>query len=220
MNTEIIKTTPETVEVAGLLSSRISAGILDQASADKATLAVLTGKDMVKKIRADFAPLKEAASASLEKIRDWEKAELAKIQPLVDQLSGLIAAWRQAETRKRLDAEAAARRAREELDRNAEKVLLEAQVAPPEEQDRILAEAAAREREIPPPVPIPPAPKTAGLAPRDNWKFRIVDAAAVPREYLIPDEVKIGHAVRTSKGLIRIAGVETYNDPTMAKTRI
>jgi len=34
----------------------------------------------------------------------------------------------------------------------------------------------------------------------------------IPREYLIPDEVKIGGVVRATKGSIQIPGIEIYSE--------
>lgn len=41
-----------------------------------------------------------------------------------------------------------------------------------------------------------------------SYSFQIVDAAAIPAEYLIPDEKKIGAIVRATKGSITIPGVK------------
>lgn len=55
-------------------------------------------------------------------------------------------------------------------------------------------------------------PKVEGLTTRQNWKFRIVDEKKIPREYLIPDETKIGQMVRTMKGDTNIPGIEPYSE--------
>jgi len=44
------------------------------------------------------------------------------------------------------------------------------------------------------------------------WKFRIVSAGIVPREYLIPDEKQIGARGRSSFGKAVISGVEFYQE--------
>ena len=44
----------------------------------------------------------------------------------------------------------------------------------------------------------------------ERWGFRVVDAALIPREWLLPDMVKIGKVVRALKGETRISGIETY----------
>ncbi|MBA7601781.1 hypothetical protein ES703_08862 [subsurface metagenome] len=57
----------------------------------------------------------------------------------------------------------------------------------------------------------PTAPETKGTSIRENWKFRVKNLKDVPREWLKLDEVKVGAAVRTSKGKIEIPGIETYS---------
>lgn len=60
------------------------------------------------------------------------------------------------------------------------------------------------------------ASKRPGVAMRSIWKFRIVDAAKIPREFLIPDEVKIGAIVRAMKGEGAIEGIEMYEEKVVS----
>jgi len=62
-----------------------------------------------------------------------------------------------------------------------------------------------------PPVVLPSAPKTTTTI-RRTWKFRVVDPAQVPAEYLTVDEGKIGRMVRAAQGQIAIPGVEIYSE--------
>ena len=104
------------------------------------------------------------------------------------------------------------------------------------EEERLLQEAIVTEAEarasgaskeeaaqeaaaiIEKPVYVPPVilpketPKVMGMSFRTIWKFRIIDVAKIPREYLEPDMVKIGGVVRALKGQTRISGVETYEE--------
>jgi len=63
-----------------------------------------------------------------------------------------------------------------------------------------------------PPVIIPKAtPKlTGGPVYRTIWKYRITDANKIPRQYMIPDEVRIGRIARDMKNETNIPGVEVY----------
>ena len=85
-----------------------------------------------------------------------------------------------------------------------------------EETTLAIDEAAKAEAAMAPAPIVPEAPKTAGLAMRDNWCFEVVDPAAVPREYLIINEVAIGKIVRALRGKIEIPGVRVFNRPIMA----
>lgn len=80
----------------------------------------------------------------------------------------------------------------------------------PELADMALQVAA----EAPAPVVVLPSstPKMAEMQSRTNWKFRIVNEALIPREYLSPDEKKIGAVVRSQKAMAKIPGVQVYSE--------
>jgi len=244
--------------------------VVDQASANQATELILLGKDAIKKIKAFFAPMKESAWTAHQEIVQKEKAELAKVEPVVDVLNGRVSSWRAEEQRKRDVAEAerlrierekqrleeeAFRKAREaeeqaererkrleeeaerlerlrrEAAKNAdneitlkrieeerEKLRLQAaenQKRADEATNQAIDEAAEAEAALAPAPIGPEAPKTEGLAMRGNWCFEVVDPAAVPRQYMMPDEIKIGKVVRALKGQITIPGVRIFNRPIM-----
>lgn len=62
----------------------------------------------------------------------------------------------------------------------------------------------------------PFAPKVAGTAVRTNWRFRIINAAEIPRSFLVPDEKAIGVHVRSRKGEAKIPGVEVYPETSVS----
>lgn len=64
---------------------------------------------------------------------------------------------------------------------------------------------------------VPDEPETNGLSLRKEWKFVIVDAKLIPREYLIPDEVKIRRIVRAMKEQANIPGVRIYSEDTVSQ---
>lgn len=117
MAIEITKLTADLATRAAGLEVR------DQASADSATELMLVGKDVIKKIKAFFGPLKEKIKAAHQELVDDEKAELAKVEPVVCRLNELIVGWRRAEERKREEALEASRRA-EEVHRRLEEEAL------------------------------------------------------------------------------------------------
>ncbi len=96
------------------------------------------------------------------------------------------------------------RKAREERQR-AEREAREA------EETRRLAEAEALEKEgrqeeaeqvieAPICVPVPrqvESPKAAGISTTKRYSFEVVDPAAIPRRYMIPNDVLIGQLVRS-----------------------
>jgi hypothetical protein len=64
-------------------------------------------------------------------------------------------------------------------------------------------------------VNYPPLAKAAGTSFRTAWKYRIVDAALIPREYLIPNEQMLGALARTAKAPSTIPGVEFYAEKSI-----
>jgi hypothetical protein len=117
------------------------------------------------------------------------------------------------QARQKLEAELRAKQEaeRKKLEAQAEKLRAagkEAQAAAKEAK----AEAAAA------PVFVASSlPKLEGISKtRDIPKFRIVDEAKIPREYLCADEVKIGKVVRATGGEIKIEGVEIYYETIRA----
>jgi len=212
--------------------------VMDQETANRATQLILAGKDMVKKIKNYFVPLKKAADEAKRKLLDAEKAELQKIEPYIEKLQSNLTAWRLEQERKRREAEEAARRAELERKRLEEELLRRAEEARrlEEEKKRLegeeaakkareelerkaLEEIAAKEAEIIPPPPIPEKPKTEGLTLRENWTFEIVDESLIPREYLVPDPVKIRKMVQVMKDRTNIPGIRVFNNPIVMKTR-
>lgn len=114
----------------------------------------------------------------------------------------------------------------QERKRRIEQARLEAQAKKRAEEEALelaaeLEKAGLKEQAeevITEPVRVAPvvAPKTTpkieGFSYRSNWKFRISDADAIPRAYLIPDEKKIGEHVRSMKQATNIAGIEVYEE--------
>ena len=114
----------------------------------------------------------------------------------------------------------------QEAIRRAEETRLR-EIARKEEEERLLQEAIAAEASgnkeeaaaiIEEPVYVAPVvvkkevPNVQGMSFRTIWKFRIVDEKKIPREYMKPDEVKIGGVVRSMKNQVNIPGIESYEE--------
>lgn len=83
----------------------------------------------------------------------------------------------------------------------------------PEDAARIITEAISTPA---PPVTTaaPQMPKFAGVSTSLKWRFRIVDADAIPRDFLMPDTDKIQSIVETfqKKAEGTIPGIEVYSE--------
>jgi hypothetical protein len=111
-------------------------------------------------------------------------------------------------------------RLREEARKREEEAQIQAAIEADNKGEKEEAEAILEEKPYVPPIVLPKTtPKVEGISYRENWTFRIVDAAKVPREYLKVDEVKIGGVVRSMKGGTKIAGVEIYSERVVAAGR-
>ena len=131
------------------------------------------------------------------------------------------------------EAEKTVKRAMEAYDREQERLRREEEerlreIARKEEEERRLKEAIALEESghkeiaeavMEAPVTVAPVvlPKVTpkmegGPIFRTVWKFRIVNPNIIPREYLIPDQVKIGGVVRALKNQANIPGIEAYEE--------
>jgi hypothetical protein len=118
-----------------------------------------------------------------------------------------------AEDRKKREKEAeAARKAGEISKREAERQKKEAAEAEAREKARA-AEEAKKTAESAPQVTVKPnIPTVAGVKSQLYWKFEIVDASKLPREFLMADEVKIGQYVRREKEKANIPGVRVFSE--------
>lgn len=111
-------------------------------------------------------------------------------------------------------------RRKEITKREAEKLLRMAGAN--EEADKAAIAAAAEEKKN---APLPQVevkadiPKVAGAPRGRNYKFEIVDAAKVPREWCKPDEVRIGEEVRRLKDSdaanAAIPGIHAFDEPRL-----
>lgn len=148
--------------------------IVDRATAEKADLLIALGKDMIKKVRDFFRPLKQAQDEAKRQLLRAEELELLRVEPIVKRLDQSLSSWQMEERRKAREIDEkrlADERRRKELE---EETLRKAEVAAPEDQDRILAEAAAEERGFEAPPPVAAAPRVmANSFSRLVWKFRV-----------------------------------------------
>lgn len=123
MNTEIERlSTDLATRAAGIL-------VTDQASANRATELILAGKGMIRKIK-DFYEVRKAKAHELWKFEcDEEKAELAKVEPIVNTLNQRVSSWRAEEARKCLAVERERARIENERKRIEEETLRKAREA-------------------------------------------------------------------------------------------
>lgn len=178
---------------------------------------LLVIKEIRKKIENTFKPIKQKMDAAKKEVLDQERAADAPLIEAEGIIKPRIAAWNAEQERIRRAEED---RLREEARKQEEERRL---------QDAILAEQSGNKEEAAaimdtpvqaPVVVVPKAiPKVAGIAMTKQWKFRITDANKIPRQYLVPDETKIGAVVRALKDQTSIPGVEIFSVDSVSAGR-
>jgi hypothetical protein len=167
-------------------------------------------RNAARKVEDWFRPLVEAAHRAHRELTTRRGETLRPVEAECTRLTVEMSRWKGEQDR--LARERAAQQAREEqeLARSValeEAVTLEAQGMPEEA-------AAVVEQAIAAPAPVIPiaqaAPKVDGISHRETWKYEVVDANQIPREFLSIDEKKIGAVVRALKGSTRIPGIRVY----------
>ena len=206
--------------------------IADQVGLDYAVDMLKSIKGLQKQINETFDPIVKAAHLAHKEA----KSQKSKVEAPLKEAEGIIkpkiAAYnaelekqrRAEEDRIRQEQEERERKAREEAEKAEEearlKVAAEAEEVgmSEEEVDEILDHALPVEvAPVQPVAPAPaPVPKMSGVSTRKKWLYRITDATAIPREYLMIDEKKIGGVVRAAKGAVIIPGVEPYSEDVVS----
>lgn len=169
-------------------------------------------KPLLRRINETFDPIVEQAHRAHKTALDAKKkvAEPVLAAERAVKASLSLYAQRQEEARRRREAEI--RRAEQE---RAEREALDRAAELERQGHREEAEAMLDAPIVAAPVVLPPAtPKVAGVSTREGWKYRIVDPAKIRREFLVPDEAKIGALVRSMKGAAGelVGGIEVYSE--------
>jgi hypothetical protein len=169
-----------------------------------------------KQVGETFDPIVQKAHSAWQEAIAQRRKFLDPLEKAEVNVKGKVSFWRIDQERIRREEEhRLAAIAKKEADDRAiaEAEALEAN-GEPELAAMVLQEAA----EAPPPVVVAMSnvPKQDGIAKKTTWKFRIVNAALIPRELMSPDEVKIGAIVRTQKNLTKIPGVQAYPEESVS----
>lgn len=121
---------------------------------------------------------------------------------------GKLIAWADAE---RVRAEQEAAIARAKAKQQAEDEALARAERAAEFGDDKTADAIMAAPVVVEPVKVA-APVKMATVMQTRWKYKITNAALIPREYLVPDETKIGGVIRATKGAVAIPGVEAFQE--------
>lgn len=187
--------------------------VVDQDSYLDAGAFLLAVKEMRKQIDETFDPVIAAAHGAHKAALAAKAQHAAPVDEAERTIKRRVSNYVMIEERKRREEEArmmAEARRREEDARLAEAIALEAAGEPDLAESVIVAPLVVA------PPSLPPPPKIAGVVARTTWAFRITDISIIPRQYLVPDSVKIGGVVRALRGQTHIPGVEVYEEKSIA----
>jgi predicted ATP-binding protein involved in virulence len=186
---------------------------------------------------ATLAPLTEAEGTLKRNMLAYQQAQEAIRQAEQRRLQAEADARAKAE-RDRAEAAAAKQRAIEaEQRRIAEAAQRAAEQASAADRARLQAEAAAAQRKadsaaekamakddqaaavIATVVTVAASvPVVQGQTIRKTWKARVVNAAAVPREWLTINQQALDAFAKSTKGAVPVAGVEMYEETGLASS--
>ncbi len=191
----------------------LSLAIKDSTTLSAAAQFMLAAKQRAKRITDRLKGPKEDARKSwknwcdleTELVEPYERIEREIIKPA-------MARFQAEEDRKRRIEED---RLRAEQKKREEDAKIKAAAEAEKNGDHEIAEQIMDTPVMVAPVVLPPVQTPTGISYRDLWKFEVVNADLVPREYLTIDEKKIGGVVRALKGETTIPGVRVYSEKTV-----
>ena len=178
--------------------------------------------NLLKKIKgkmADFESLDKEARKPFEDkaktIRTLFKMPIDILKAAEAKIKNAILDWNDKLEADRQAKEAALRKAQE-----AEAKKLEAKAnraKDPEKKAELQAQAEAVK--LAEPIVATQTTKVEGISTVTSWSFEIVDQNLIPKDYLMPDEVKIGKVVRATQGSLQIPGVRIYSYKSIKSTK-
>lgn len=213
VNVEVIRS-----EVAPVVMNAASMVVTNPAEYTIASDFLKTIKGAQSKVVAFFAPMKQKAHEAHKAITLQEASMLKPLQDAEASLKRnlLTFYWEQErvrlEAQRKLQAEAdeAARKERERLEREA------AKLKTPELREQRLEQAAAV---IAPVVQVASvAPVVSGQSVRKTWTAKVVDAAIVPREWMVVNEKALDSFAKATKGAVKVPGVEFVEVASLASS--
>jgi len=190
--------------------------VRDQVSLDVANAFLRAVKGLLGKIAETFDPIikqaHEAHRLAIEQRKKHEEPLLQAERIIKTEMGRYLTEQarirQEAEEKARWEA-AAVEKARLQKLQDA---IDAANAGKAEEADQKFEEAVA----IEPPKPVIPEPvKAQGTFLRKETKWRVVDLAAVPREFLTLDRARIEAIFRVQREKMAIPGIETYEESTV-----
>jgi len=186
----------------------------------------LAGEEL-KTIKGRMKELDDSRTSMTRPLDEAKKRIMAMFSPVEDGLKKAenlikraMLGYQQEQERKRQEEEARLRKIAEDEQRRrnalATKQAEKARARGNEERAQEILENVPI---IPTPVVLKEQSKVKGISTRKVWKFRIIDANQLPREYMIANEKMLLAFAQATKGTIPVPGVEFYSEKIVAAGR-
>jgi hypothetical protein len=206
--------TPKVEAEAGALVLRARSILTVESRGDyEATVSVLRDLKTVYQRAMDFfEPMRKAADEAKKRVLEARAKITDPLAVEEGRLKRLGSIFLQADARRRNEQEAkllAEQRRLEERSREKQAKALD-------KAGETEAAAGIRAQPIQVAPIIVEKPKVEGSAERTVWKFEVIDASLIPREFMRPDEQAIGGYVRSARERASIPGVRVYSESSMA----
>lgn len=201
-------------EIAPLTARIVDMTIKTTDAYSSATELLVDLKASRKRIDAAFDPSIKAAFDSHKTAVALKKQFTEKLDWAERQIKSAMITFQMEQRR---IAAAKEEELRAKLRKESEDEQIEAAAEMEREGDKAGAEELLDRPVVTPAVIVAPdIPQADGVTMKKVWKFRIENAGILPREYMMPDEKKIGQVVRAMKGETLIAGVVAYAEDSVA----
>ena len=190
-----------------IVSEANSIEITTDADNAEAATFLMKIKGASKKVVEFFAPSKKAASEAHKAICANEKTMLRPLEDAEAIVKRKIRAWLDAQEKLRIEAERKAAEEAAKLQAKADKAMKKGEEEKAQELQLQAAMAVARVDYAP--------QKTAGVHSMKVWRWKVVDETAIPREYLVPNEAALNALAKSTRGSMKISGIEFYEETSI-----
>ncbi len=170
-------------------------------------------KAQIKAIEDYRKSITDPINEQIKRIKAFFDVPINKLKEAEEVIKGAILKYQKEQERIRLEEQA---RLREEAEKR--RLELEQKAKKLEEQGKTeKAEEVKQQAEtIITPILANDTVKVAGISKMKVWKYRITNESLIPREYLIPNEKMLTQIAKSTKGALKIPGVEFYCEETIA----
>ena len=207
MTTELVSQEQLTEDIQKTIDEHKDLVVKDDPGFVAAQEAMKVIKGRIKFVEDWFKePIKKAHEAH-KSLTTKRSESLKPLQEIFKNIGGQCSTYqaeqeRIAEEKRREEEE---RLRKEEEDRRLEDAEALEEAGKTEEAEQVLNDPI---NVAPPPKQAPP--KVDSVSYRENWKYEIQNRELIPRDFMKPDEVKIGQFVRAMKEKASIKGVRIW----------